>query len=31
MDVVNNITPRDAEKKPSFSGDVIESISISEK
>jgi cyclophilin family peptidyl-prolyl cis-trans isomerase len=31
MDVVNNITPRDPEKKPSFSGDVIESISISEK
>ena len=31
MDVVNNITPRDPAQNPSFSGDVIESITISEK
>jgi peptidylprolyl isomerase len=31
MDVVNSITLRDPEKNPSFSGDVIESITITEK
>ena len=31
MDIVNNITPRDPGQNPTFSGDVIESINISEK
>jgi cyclophilin family peptidyl-prolyl cis-trans isomerase len=31
MDVVNGITRRDPMKNPSFTGDVIESISIIEK
>lgn len=31
MDVVNGITLRDPNKSPSFSGDVIESITISDK
>jgi peptidylprolyl isomerase len=31
MDVVNSITLRDPDKNPSFSGDVIESITITEK
>jgi cyclophilin family peptidyl-prolyl cis-trans isomerase len=31
MDVVNGITMRDPDKSPTFTGDVIESITISEK
>lgn len=31
MDVVNKITPRDPTQNPTFSGDVIQSITISEK
>jgi peptidylprolyl isomerase len=31
MDVVNGITRRDPEKKPTFTGDVMESITITEK
>jgi cyclophilin family peptidyl-prolyl cis-trans isomerase len=31
MDVVNGITPRDPAQNPTFTGDVIESITISEK
>ena len=31
MDVVNGITRRDPEKSPDFTGDVITSITISEK
>jgi cyclophilin family peptidyl-prolyl cis-trans isomerase len=31
MDVVNGITPRDPAQDPTFTGDVIESITISEK
>jgi len=31
MEVVNDITPRDPENKPDFSGDVIESITISDQ
>jgi cyclophilin family peptidyl-prolyl cis-trans isomerase len=31
MDVVNGITRRDPDQKPAFTGDVIESITISEK
>jgi cyclophilin family peptidyl-prolyl cis-trans isomerase len=31
MDVVNAITRRDPDQNPSFTGDVIESITISEK
>ena len=31
MDVVNNITRRDPQQNPSFTGDMIESITISEK
>lgn len=31
MDVVNRITPRDPQQNPSFTGDVIQSITIEEK
>jgi peptidylprolyl isomerase len=31
MDVVNNLTRRDPQQNPSFSGDVMESVAISEK
>ncbi|MGA2504745.1 MAG: peptidylprolyl isomerase [Anaerolineales bacterium] len=31
MDVVNNITPRDPTQNPTFPGDMIQSITISEK
>jgi len=31
MDVVNGITRRDPEQNPSFTGDVIETITITEK
>ncbi len=31
MDVVNGITPRDPQQNPSFTGDVIQSITIQEK
>jgi hypothetical protein len=31
MDVVNGITRRDPQQNPTFTGDVIESITISEK
>ncbi len=31
MDVVNNITRRDPDQNPDFTGDVIESITISEQ
>jgi cyclophilin family peptidyl-prolyl cis-trans isomerase len=31
MDVVNGLTPRDPQQNPSFSGDVMESVTISEK
>jgi hypothetical protein len=31
MDVVNAITPRDPTQNPTFTGDVIQSITISEK
>ena len=31
MDVVNGITRRDPDLRPSFTGDVIESITVTEK
>jgi hypothetical protein len=31
MDVVNGITRRDPDQNPNFSGDVIESVVITEK
>jgi hypothetical protein len=31
MDVVNGITRRDPQQNPSFQGDVIETITITEK
>jgi hypothetical protein len=31
MDVVNNLTRRDPNQRPDFSGDVIESVTIQEQ